>query len=126
VPESRVMHIGGQSTQVTNSSASPSRLPDCWFASRRRYLAVTLGVRHAMATDLVALLAYSLGWLKRLVLLRMHTARPYLIRDMIRHSVLWPGNRDFPPVRCSTHAVEEASEFRPARLQHALAPPENL
>jgi N-acetylglucosaminyl-diphospho-decaprenol L-rhamnosyltransferase len=97
VPESRVMHIGAQSTQVTSSAAAPGRLPSYWFESRRRYFAVTFGIRRAMAIDMVAILAYSFGWLKRLALRR--TVTPYFIGDLIRHSVLWPRNRSFPAVR---------------------------
>jgi hypothetical protein len=91
------MHIGGQTTQFTSSAAAPRRLPSYWFESRRRYFAVTFGIRRAMAIDIVAILAHSLGWLKRLVLRR--TATPYFIRDLIRHSVLWPRNRSFAAVR---------------------------
>lgn len=99
VPESRVMHIGGQSTHITSFATTPRRFPVHWFQSRRRYFAVTFGVRQAMAIDVIAVLACSLGWLKRLLLLQRHAAVPHLIRDMIRHSVLWPSNREFPAVR---------------------------
>jgi N-acetylglucosaminyl-diphospho-decaprenol L-rhamnosyltransferase len=99
VPESRVMHIRGQSTTVTDETRGPQRLPVYWFESRRRYFVVTSGMSHAMVIDIVALVAHSLGWLKRLVLRRMHTGVPYFIRDLARHSVLWPRNRHFPPVR---------------------------
>jgi N-acetylglucosaminyl-diphospho-decaprenol L-rhamnosyltransferase len=97
VPESRVMHIGGQTTQATSSAAAPRRFPSYWFESRRRYFAVTFGIRRAIAIDVVAILAHSLGCLKRLALRR--TATPYFIRDLIRHSVLWPRNRCFAAVR---------------------------
>ena len=100
VPESRVMHIGGQSTQVTSSAPAPARLPSYWFESRRRYFVVSFGVRRAIAIDMVAILAHSLGWLKRAVLLRTRSARPHFIRDLVRYSVLWTKNRDFPSVRC--------------------------
>ena len=43
VPQSRVMHIAGQSTKVTEVSDTPKRLPGYWFESRRRYYAVTFG-----------------------------------------------------------------------------------
>jgi GT2 family glycosyltransferase len=99
VPESRVMHIRGQSTMVTDETRGPKRLPVYWFESRRRYFVVTSGMSQAMMIDIVALLAHSLGWLKRLVLRRMHTGVPYFIRDLARHSVLWPRNRHFPSVR---------------------------
>jgi N-acetylglucosaminyl-diphospho-decaprenol L-rhamnosyltransferase len=99
VPESRVMHIEGQSTRVNERTVQPTRRPAYWFESRRRYFAVNLGLARAIAVDIVAVLAYSLGWLKRLALRRMYGATPYFIRDLIRHSVLWRNNRHFPPVR---------------------------
>jgi N-acetylglucosaminyl-diphospho-decaprenol L-rhamnosyltransferase len=99
VPESRVMHVGGQSTAVTSPDAGSRRKPPYWFASRRRYFAVTFGVAHAALIDVVAVLANSLGFLKRLVLGRRGTAVSHYTRDLLRHSVLWPGNRHFPAVR---------------------------
>jgi len=101
VPESRVMHIAGQSTKVDERNAARKRMPHYWFESRRRYFAVTYGVQRAMMIDIVALLAHSLGWLKRILLLRTRTAIPHFLRDLARHSVLWPRNRRFPTVRGS-------------------------
>ena len=101
VPESRVMHIAGQSTNVDQRDAAPKRKPHYWFESRRRYFAVTYGVRRAIIIDIVTLLAHSLGWLKRILLLRTRTAIPHFLRDLARHSVLWPRNRNFPTVRSS-------------------------
>jgi hypothetical protein len=97
VPESRVMHIMGQSTKVTDEKAVLQRFPAYWFQSRRRYFAVSFGVVHAMVIDLVAVLANCLGLMKRLALRRPSV--PYYIRDLIRHSVLWPRNRALPAVR---------------------------
>jgi N-acetylglucosaminyl-diphospho-decaprenol L-rhamnosyltransferase len=98
VPESRVMHIMGQSTKVTDEKIILQRFPAYWFQSRRRYFAVTFGLVHAMVIDLVAVLAHCLGLLKRVALRRPSV--PYFIRDLIRHSILWPRNRASPAVRC--------------------------
>jgi N-acetylglucosaminyl-diphospho-decaprenol L-rhamnosyltransferase len=100
VPESRVMHIRGQSTTVTDETKGPRRLPPYWFESRRRYFAMTYGIGRAIRIDIVALLAGSIGLVKRALLGRTHTATPHFIRDLIRHSVLWPRNRQFPAVQC--------------------------
>lgn len=100
VPESRVMHNAGQSTQVTDVRAGPKRLPSYWFESRRRYFAVTFGVSTAIVIDIVAVLAFSLGLLKCTVLGRRRATVPHFIRDLVRHSVIWPGNRQLPAVRC--------------------------
>ena len=98
VPESRVMHIMGQSTKVTDEKKTLERFPAYWFESRRRYFAVTFGVPIAMTIDVVAVLANSLGLLKR-VALRRPTV-PHYIRDLLRHSILWPHNRRVASVRC--------------------------
>ncbi len=99
VSESRVMHIGGQSTAVTYLVDRPKRLPPYWFESRRRYFVVTFGVLPAMAIDAVALIAQLLGSLKRLLQGRQRRAIPHYIRDFLRYSVLLRRNRDIPPPR---------------------------
>jgi N-acetylglucosaminyl-diphospho-decaprenol L-rhamnosyltransferase len=100
VPESRVMHIRGQSTQVTSSAKVPKRLPAYWFESRRRYFAMSYGVPRAVAIDLVAMLANIAGTLKRTLLGRTGSATPHLIADLARYSIIWPRNRHLPAVRC--------------------------
>ena len=94
VPESLVMHIGGQSTPVTDETTRQRRLPSYWFESRRRFFAMTYGIGHAIAIDVVALLACSIGLVKRILLGRPTT--PYFLRDLVRHSIIWPRNRKFP------------------------------
>jgi GT2 family glycosyltransferase len=98
VPDSRVMHIMGQTTTVTSISAGPRRFPNYWFESRRRYFAVTYGIGKAIAIDVVTLVANSIGLIKRIAL-RRHRV-PHFMRDIIKHSVLWPRNRKFPAIRC--------------------------
>jgi GT2 family glycosyltransferase len=93
VPTSRVMHIGGQTTNVSNRKAVPNRLPAYWFESRRRYFAVNHGIAYAMIADVVALLAHGLGSLKRLAQGRSHEGVPHFLADLLLHSVLWPKNR---------------------------------
>ena len=88
VPESRVMHVGGQSTGVTERNTAPKRLPGYWFDSRRRYFTKAFGIAHAAAIDLVVLVTYPLGWLKRLALRQRHESVPHYYRDFIRGSVL--------------------------------------
>lgn len=93
VPESRVMHIGGQSTGVTERNSHPKRLPPYWFESRRRYLIIALGLGPAMLADALVLLAYPIGWLKRLALRRSSASVPRFWRDLARNSVLRAANR---------------------------------
>ena len=99
VPESRVMHIGGQSTRVTERNVRPKRLPAYWFESRRRYFTMAFGAGHAMVIDLLVLLSYPFGWLKRLALRQHHASIPYFWRDFARGSLLRPRNRHFASIR---------------------------
>jgi N-acetylglucosaminyl-diphospho-decaprenol L-rhamnosyltransferase len=98
VPESRVMHIMGQSTRITDETLELQRRPAYWYESRRRYFAVTFGVGHAMLIDVVALVAGSLGFIKQILQRRPRV--PHYLRDLFKHTILWPRNRHFPEVRC--------------------------
>jgi N-acetylglucosaminyl-diphospho-decaprenol L-rhamnosyltransferase len=100
VPESRVMHIAGQSTKVTERDAAPKRLPAYWFESRRRYFAITHGVFYAIGIDAVALFARMLGLLKHIVQGRVHQDIPYFIRDLAGYSLLHRKNRKLPEIKC--------------------------
>ncbi|MGH7104918.1 MAG: glycosyltransferase family 2 protein [Acetobacteraceae bacterium] len=102
VPESRVMHVGGQSTGVTERNTAPKRLPAYWFESRRRYFTKAFGMRRAMAIDLIVLAAYPLGWLKRLALRQRSRSVPRYYRDLVHNSVLRARNRRSSD---GTHAV---------------------
>lgn len=99
VPESRVMHILGQSTKVTELSERPKRLPPYWFDSRRRYFTQTYGIYYGMITDIVAVVAYGLGTAKRFLQRKTDRGIPHYLADLVRHSVLRPGNRDVPRIR---------------------------
>lgn len=99
VPQSRVMHIAGQSTKVTERGALPRRLPAYWFESRRRYFVVAYGVTLAKFIDLAATVSYFLGSLKRFLLGRRRDGIPHFLEDLMRHSVLWRSNRNFQSLR---------------------------
>ncbi len=100
VPQSRVMHIAGQSTSVTDKSAGTRRLPGYWFESRRRYFVSTYGTAYAIATDIATLVSYSIGWLKARAL--SETPVPFYLRDVVKHSPIWSMNRTASPVKVST------------------------
>jgi GT2 family glycosyltransferase len=93
VPESRVMHYSGYSTHVTSHTETKQRFPDYWFASRRRYFAITHGAAGAKLIDAVAIGASLLGWLKKIVTRQTNRIVPHLTRDLWRHSILRHQNR---------------------------------
>jgi GT2 family glycosyltransferase len=98
VPESRVMHAIGKSTNVDEKTRFSRRLPGYWFDSRRRYFAITHGVGFAALIDIVAIASCLIGSLKRTLLRR--PSRPHYIRDLLAHSVLLRKNRRIAPLKC--------------------------
>jgi N-acetylglucosaminyl-diphospho-decaprenol L-rhamnosyltransferase len=107
VPESRVMHIAGQSTKVTGRNVPLKRLPSYWFESRRRYFMATNGTPYAMATDVAALIAHAMGSLKRLAQQRSDRGIPRFLLDLAYHSTLWPRNRRFAKRNLISRTIEQ-------------------
>jgi len=68
VPESRVMHIAGQSSKAMERDVALKRLPPYWFDSRCHYFMASYGTAYAIAADIVSLLAHALGSLKHFLL----------------------------------------------------------
>jgi GT2 family glycosyltransferase len=97
VPESRVMHSYGKSTNLDDETRLSRRLPGYWFDSRRRYFTLTHGIRTAALIDIVAIVSSLLGLVKRELLRRPST--PHYIRDLLSHSVLWRKNRAVSPLK---------------------------
>lgn len=89
VPQSRVMHIAGQSTGVTAKTDRPKRLPAYWFESRRRYFIKNHGRLYAACTDVLWMAGYALWRLRRLVQRKPDTDPPHKLADFCRHSALW-------------------------------------
>ncbi len=92
VPESRVMHIAGQSTGVTVRDQALKRLPEYLFASRRRFFVKNYGLLYAAITDII--------WLMSRVLSRVHHAirgkaineHPYILKDFFFNSAFLKSN----------------------------------
>jgi hypothetical protein len=97
VPESRVMHMIGKSTNVDEETRFRRPLPGFWFDSRMRYYAMTRGLGIAALIDAVAILSSSLGLMKRKLMRRPGT--PHYIRDLLAHSILLRKNRCFAPLK---------------------------
>ena len=97
VPESRVMHMIGKSTNVDEKTRLHQRLPGFWFDSRMRYYATTHSVGTAAFIDAAAIVSSLLGLVKRRLLRRPST--PHYVRDLLAHSVLLQVNRRFAPLK---------------------------
>ncbi len=92
VPQSRVMHIAGQSTGVTVRTDKPKRLPQYWFDSRRRYFVKNYGRLYAAIADLTWIIAFVLWRTRRVIQRKPDADPPQFLRDFLLNSAIWkPG-----------------------------------
>jgi N-acetylglucosaminyl-diphospho-decaprenol L-rhamnosyltransferase len=91
VPESRVLHLEGQSTGVNNKSIAPRRRPKYWFESRRRYFVKNFGKLHAMTADIVWLLGMLTWKLRNIIQRKESKYPPHFFMDACVNSVLFQG-----------------------------------
>lgn len=89
VPQSRVMHMAGQSTGVTGRSAAVNRRPTYWFESRRRFWIKNHGWAYAAATDLVWIVCFSIWKVRSALQRKPRTDPPFYLRDFLRNSALF-------------------------------------
>ncbi len=88
VPESRVMHIAGQSTGVTSRTATPKRRPQYVFDSRHRYFVKNHGLGYAILADLAWTSGFATWRLRRLLQGREDQDPPSLLVDSLRNHAL--------------------------------------
>jgi GT2 family glycosyltransferase len=93
VPQSRVMHIAGQSSGLTERGRQPPRTPAYWFASRRRYFLKHFGLFGAITADLAFSFGFALWRLRRILLRKPDPDPPHHLADFLKHSVLFRKNR---------------------------------
>jgi GT2 family glycosyltransferase len=90
-PESRVVHLMGASTGISDWRKKATRRPKYWFDSRRRYFLKNYGRRRTLVADAMWILGYC-SWLARKTLQKKtNLDPPYFLRDFIRNSVLIRG-----------------------------------
>ena len=87
VPESRVVHLVGQSTGVTDTRRSPQRMPQYWFESRRRYFLKFHGAIYAALADLIWMVGFSLWRIRRWLLRKPDTDPPHFLWDFFCNSI---------------------------------------
>lgn len=88
VPESRVAHLVGQSSGVTNVHEGLRRRPRYWFESRRRYFVKNHGRAYALACDLAFALCFATWRIRRLVQRKADEDPPHFLADFVRFSFL--------------------------------------
>jgi len=86
VPASRVVHLVGQSTGVTDMKAAPKRVPQYWFASRRRYFVKNHGRLYAALASVVWATGYALWRVRRWLQRKPDRDPPHYLRDFLKHT----------------------------------------
>jgi N-acetylglucosaminyl-diphospho-decaprenol L-rhamnosyltransferase len=89
VPESRVVHLVGQSTGLTVKN--PKRQPSYAFGARRRYFLKNHGAIYAAMADVGAIAGLALWKLRVALTGKQDPTPPFMLQDSIRHSVFVTG-----------------------------------
>lgn len=97
VPQSRIVHLVGQSSGVTTRHARPRRLPGYWFESRRRYFVLNHGRAYAALLDLAVAAGYCIARPIRKITGHWYDDPPHFLGDLLRHSALFRGTATLPP-----------------------------
>ncbi|MEZ5978671.1 MAG: glycosyltransferase family 2 protein [Planctomycetota bacterium] len=91
VPRSRVVHLVGQSTGVTNQASATRRRPPYWFASRRRYFRRFHSAAYAFAVDVGFALAFALWRVRRKLQGKPDEDPERFLGDFVRFALLGGG-----------------------------------
>jgi N-acetylglucosaminyl-diphospho-decaprenol L-rhamnosyltransferase len=91
VPASRVVHLVGQCSGVTDKRQPPRRRPVYWFDSRRRYFVKNHGRAYALLADMAWAAGMSVYRVRRLVQRKPDTDPPKFLADFLRRSTLAQG-----------------------------------
>jgi GT2 family glycosyltransferase len=88
VPASRVVHLEGQSTGVTDKQAVPSRLPRYWFESRHHYFMKNHGPWKKRMADVAWTLGFVSWRARRRLQGKTDDDPPHLLSDFVRFNFL--------------------------------------
>jgi GT2 family glycosyltransferase len=87
VPQSRVVHLVGQSSGVTDTKRPPKRRPQYWFDSRRRYFLKNYNWLYAALADASWASGFALWRLRRALQGKPDLDPPQILGDFLRNSV---------------------------------------
>lgn len=87
VPQSRVVHLVGQSSGVTDTKRPAKRRPQYWFDSRRRYFLKNYSWLYTALADAFWASGFALWSLRRKVQGKPDSDPPQILSDFLRNSV---------------------------------------
>jgi GT2 family glycosyltransferase len=88
VPSSRVVHLVGSASQLSDARKHRKRRPAYWFESRRLYFVQNHGRLYALLADAAYATAFALWRVRRFVTRKPDTDPPRFLWDFMRHSTL--------------------------------------
>lgn len=91
VPQSKVVHLVGQSSGVTNTKIPPKRRPSYWFESRRRYFIKNYGWFYALFADIFWVSGFVIWKLRQVIQRKPSSDPPYLLIDFLKNSIIFKG-----------------------------------
>lgn len=91
VPQSRIVHLIGQASGVTDKSNQNKRRPAYWFESRRRYFTKNYGLLYTAIADLAHGIGFAVWRLRRILQRKPDPDPAHFLFDFIRHSVFLNG-----------------------------------
>jgi N-acetylglucosaminyl-diphospho-decaprenol L-rhamnosyltransferase len=91
VPSSRVIHLVGAASELSDARKHRKRRPTYWFDSRRRYFVKNSGVLYACLADAAFAIGFSLWRLRRFVQQKEDRDPPQMLGDFVRNSIFVRG-----------------------------------
>lgn len=101
VPDSRVVHLVGQASGVTDPTRRRKRRPAYWFESRRRYFVKNFGRTYAAAADAAFMASFATWRARRKVQGKPDTDPDRMLGDFAQHSVFAKGFSPSPTLPLS-------------------------
>ena len=93
VPQSRVVHLIGQSSGVTDAARTRTRRPAYWFEARRQFFLTHYGRTRTLLADLSWAAGFALWRIRRALLRRPDNDPERLLSDFIGYNLLGSGRR---------------------------------
>jgi GT2 family glycosyltransferase len=90
-PASRVVHLVGAASELSDARKHRKRRPTYWFDSRRRYFAKNHGVFYACLADIAFAIGFALWRVRRFVQKKEDRDPPNLLGDFVRNSIFVRG-----------------------------------
>ena len=88
VPDSRVVHLVGQSSGVTNTKIPPKRRPKYWFESRQRFFLKNYGFAYTVLADSLWMLGFITWRIRREIQQKPDNDPPQLLGDFWQNSAI--------------------------------------